>query len=121
MNSYIRPRGILVWKMPSEVSGPDSYALLVHPTKSEARMVHTEGVAYLVTPEKPWTWNDYDPECPSFTYTELLDLIPSLEIAPTDLACGDRCSTSATARVRACSPTTTRTSCSVRCRGARGA
>ena len=86
MNSYIRPRGILVWKMPSEVSGPDSYALLVHPTKSEARMVHTEGVAYLVTPEKPWTHNDYDPECPSFTYTELLDLIPSLEIAPTDLA-----------------------------------
>lgn len=86
MSEFTRERGIKVYKMPSKVSGPDSYALLVHPTKSEARMVHTEGVAYLVTPEKPWTHNDYDPNCPVFSYAELLDLIPSLEIAPTDLA-----------------------------------
>ena len=86
MNSYTRERGIMVWKMPPEVTGPDSYALLVHTTKSEARMVHTEGVAYLVTPDKPWTWNDYDPECPSFTLDELLDWVMSLGNAPIDLA-----------------------------------
>lgn len=86
MTDYTRNRGIMVYQMPSQVTGPDAYALLVHPTKREARMIHTEGVAYLVTPEKPWTWNDYNPKCPSFRYDELVDLITSLNITPVDLA-----------------------------------
>jgi len=73
-----RPRGVTVYKMPPEVCGPyDNYALTVYYLNEngdmECRMVHTEGVAYLVTPDKPWRWTDYG-ECTEYTMRELMDL-----------------------------------------------
>lgn len=74
-----RPRGTLVYPMPPEVNGPlgDHYALVLRDTSEglQARMVHTEGVAYLVTADKPWCWTDYDPSQPTFTMDELINLI----------------------------------------------
>jgi hypothetical protein len=70
--------------MPESVGGPRilaSYALMVRRDASgkidpsEVRMVHTEGVAYMVTAEKPWTWNDYDPTQPTFTPDDLIQMI----------------------------------------------
>lgn len=72
-----RPRGVTVWPMPEPVTGPFSeYALLVRDNSEglAVRMVHTEGVAYLVTDEKPWTWNDHDESVPKFTPSELIDM-----------------------------------------------
>ena len=73
-----RPRGCIVYPMPEEVCGPfDHYALAVRETSQglQCRMIHTEGVAYLVTADKPWTWNDYDPSARVFTMDELMDRI----------------------------------------------
>lgn len=80
-----RPRGVLVYPLTDdEVSGPmQSYALLVR-ADGQARMVHTEGVAYLVTEDKPWTWNDYNPAIPTFTVTELRARAEG--VTPVDLA-----------------------------------
>jgi len=68
-----RPRGVLVCPIQDEaVTGPfDRYALLVNKA-GEVRMLHSEGVAYAVTDDKPWTWNDYDPACPRFTVADLI-------------------------------------------------
>jgi hypothetical protein len=73
MSTYI------AWKMPEEVGGPPifgRYALVVRHDgdKTQCRMVHTEGVAYLVTDEKPWCWTDYDPDQKVWTMEELLAL-----------------------------------------------
>lgn len=77
-----RARGIYVYPMPEAVTGPyDRYALLVR-ADGEMRMVHTEGVAYSVTAEKPWRWNDYTPS-EAFTREEL---IAHIEADPVDLA-----------------------------------
>jgi hypothetical protein len=78
MEENSRPRGTVAYKMPEEVTGPfDSYALLVRDTAEgvQCRMVHTEGVAYLVTDEKPWVWNDYDKSVRPWTVPELLACI----------------------------------------------
>jgi hypothetical protein len=74
-----RPRGVVAWIMPESVTGPDQYALVIRDKSEglEARMVHTEGVAYLVTSEKPWTWNDYDPNCPKFSIDDLVKIASS--------------------------------------------
>lgn len=67
-----RPRGCIVYKMPQEVGGPaafGSYALAVR--GDVARMIHHEGVAYLVTADKPWCWTDYQPDAPRFTVDQL--------------------------------------------------
>lgn len=80
-----RPRGVMVYPMPKSVSGPfDRYALLVRDDGTEVRMVHTEGVAYAVTDEKPWCWTDYDPSQPTFTVAYLLFAATTVE--PVDLA-----------------------------------
>lgn len=65
-----RPRGVIAYVMPEEVCGPfDRYALVIR--GDEARMVHSEGVAYLVTADRPWCWTDYLPTEPAFTLTHL--------------------------------------------------
>lgn len=93
---YERPRGVLVYPMTDfpEVNGPviaGRYALMVRwidgeIDASEVRMVHTEGVAYLVTDEKPWCWTDYDTEgsFEHFTPTELVHYANA--VAGVDLA-----------------------------------
>lgn len=79
-----RVRGIMVCPMPPEVSGPyDAYALLMR-ADGELRMVHSEGVAYSVTADKPWRWNDYSDTCPTFTVSELVAL--AFNPQPVDLA-----------------------------------
>lgn len=79
-----RPRGIQVYPMPEPVSGPyEHYALLVR-EDGEMRMVHSEGVAYMVTTEVRWTWNDYSTEVPQFTKGELILIAVGVE--PVDLA-----------------------------------
>jgi hypothetical protein len=79
MSENSRPRGVIVYPMPESIGGPTvygRYALMVRrspdgsPDLSEVRMVHTEGVAYLVTTEKPWRWTDYA-ECDLFSPEEL--------------------------------------------------
>lgn len=78
MSNNDRPRGVMIWPMPEEVCGPfDRYALAVRDNSEgvQCRMVHTEGVAYLVTEEKPWQWNDYDPNAKVFTMQDLRDRI----------------------------------------------
>lgn len=80
MTEKDRPRGVLVYPMPEEVCGPfDRYALAVRDINGELelRMVHTEGVAYLVKNDKPWTWNDYDPSQRLYTVEELMELVDS--------------------------------------------
>ena len=70
-----RTTGIMVRVTPSDtadrvINGPmDHYALLIRPDGA-TRMVHYEGVAYLVTDEKPWRWTDYAP-AQTFTPGEL--------------------------------------------------
>lgn len=63
-----RTRGVIVYPMPESVCGPygNRYALLLRGSEGhlEARMVHTEGVSYIVTPDKPWRWDDYTPSEP---------------------------------------------------------
>jgi sugar/nucleoside kinase (ribokinase family) len=84
-----RIRGIEVYPMPEAVGGPaiyGTYALLIR-EDGEARMVHSEGVAYSVTDDKPWRWNDYLADCPEFTVAQLITLAVGPEpIAPVDLA-----------------------------------
>lgn len=79
-----RTRGVVVRPMPEEVSGPfDHYALCVR-EDGEVRMVHSEGVAYAVTDEKPWRWNDYSDTCPTFTPAELITMAftaPAVDLA----------------------------------------
>lgn len=63
-----------------QITGPgDSYALFVRPD-GEMRMVHSEGVAYLVRTDKPWKWNDYNEECPSYGPEELLEARTDKEV-----------------------------------------
>lgn len=72
-----RTRGIIGQVMPDEVNGgpnmADRYLLLVRPD-GEARMVHTEGVAYLVTEDKPWCWTDFSDAAKKWSLEELLAL-----------------------------------------------
>lgn len=83
-----RPHGTLVYRMPAEVNGHSSYPYALAIRKSEVglfdeqgnsrpytevRMVNTEGVSYLVTPEKDWCWTDYIPSEKHWTITELLE------------------------------------------------
>ena len=86
MTENDRPRGVTVYPMPESAAGPFAYgryALMVRRDErgkvdtSEVRMVHTEGVAYAVREDKLWTWNDYNPECPSFTPMDLIQCIQS--------------------------------------------
>lgn len=79
MNDNSRPRGVIVFPMTEfpEVNGPVAfgrYALMLRGDTSEVRMVHTEGVAYQVTDEKPWGWTDNAP-CQKFTPSQLIDMI----------------------------------------------
>lgn len=79
-----RQRGILVTPMvDDEINGPiDRYALIVRPD-GETRMVHYEGVSYLVTDEKPWRWTDYG-DCPTWTPAELAfqaEGLPTVDLA----------------------------------------
>lgn len=79
-----RTRGVQVFPLPEAASGPfDSYALLIR-RDGQVRMVHSEGVAYSVTDEKPWKWNDYSADCPEFTPGELITLASTAQ--PVDLA-----------------------------------
>jgi hypothetical protein len=73
-----RQRGVTLVPMPEAVNGPaaDEYALLVRPDGA-MRMVHYEGVAYEVTDEKPWRWNDYAP-CDVFSPEELRSLVEGI-------------------------------------------
>ena len=83
-NRDSRTRGVMVHPMPLDVTGPfDRYALLIR-ADGATRMVHSEGVTYLVTDEKPWTWNDFDPTCPAYVPAHLRDL--ACTIKPVDLA-----------------------------------
>jgi hypothetical protein len=86
MTENSRPRGVRVYPMTEipEVNGPlamGRYALLFRydaegqTDASAVRMVHTEGVAYLVTDEKPWCWTDYDTSVESFTPAQLIEKI----------------------------------------------
>ena len=79
MTENSRPRGVIVYPVPESIGGPaiyGRYALMVRPGPdgqpdlSEVRMVHTEGVCYKVTAEKPWRWTDYA-ECDLFSPEEL--------------------------------------------------
>lgn len=80
-----RTPGILVHPVP-EASGPfENYALLIRPDGA-VRMVHTEGVAYAVTEDSPWQWNDYSGSCPSWQRTELVALALCARTVPVDLA-----------------------------------
>lgn len=75
MSEHVRPRGVQVYPMPEKVCGPfDRYALVLRDNGNglEARMVHTEGVAYLVTAEKDWCWNDYSTTERHWTLEELV-------------------------------------------------
>jgi hypothetical protein len=74
-----RQRGISLVPMPEAVNGPmgDEYALLVR-SDGAMRMVHYEGVAYEVTDEKPWRWNDYAP-CDVFSPEELMRVVAGIE------------------------------------------
>ncbi len=79
-----RTRGIMVYPMPEAVTGGyDAYALLVR-EDGDVRMVHSEGVAYVVSEEKPWTWNDFSPACPSYSPADLITL--AIQSPPVDLA-----------------------------------
>lgn len=79
-----RTRGVVVRPMPLEVTGPvDHYALIVR-EDGACRMVHSEGVAYEVTDDKPWRWNDFSDTCPTFTPAELITLAftaPAVDLA----------------------------------------
>lgn len=78
-----RPRGTFVFPLPA-ASGPlDSYALCIA-ANGASMMVHSEGVGYPVTDEKPWTWNDYQVGCESFTPAALAAL--ALNAPAVDLA-----------------------------------
>lgn len=69
----MRDRGMVGHVMVGEdITGPwDRYALFVRPD-GEMRMVHSEGVSYVVREDKPWKWNDYSEDCPSYSVEELL-------------------------------------------------
>lgn len=79
-----RARGVTGYRMPPEVNGPmgDRYLLLVR-KDGEMRMVHSEGVAYVVSDEKPWTWTDYA-DVEKFAPEDLTRMRPFCE--PVDLA-----------------------------------
>jgi hypothetical protein len=76
----MRTRGLIGYVMTDpQVTGPtDSYAVFVR-SDGAIRMVHSEGVAYLVTDEKPWRWNDYNEGCPSYAPADLLALTATAE------------------------------------------
>ncbi len=77
-----RARGIHVYPMPEAVTGPyERYALLVR-EDGEMRMIHSEGVAYEVSADKPWRWNDHTPS----PYISREELIAHIETDPVDLA-----------------------------------
>lgn len=74
MSENTRSRGVVAYIMDDdEVTGPEAaYAVVFNESATEARMVHTEGVSYLVNNDKPWTWNDYSSDAKKFTFEELL-------------------------------------------------
>ena len=57
-----RTREITGWAMPTEVNGEgwDRYMLVIR-EDGQMRMIHYEGVAYLVSEDRPWRWTDYAP------------------------------------------------------------
>lgn len=85
-----RPRGVQVFPIRNEEVSPfDRYAVLVRHNPGsvpEVRMVHTEGVSYLVTNDKPWCWTDHAPELKHWTPAELLALAIAEDAQPVDLA-----------------------------------
>lgn len=87
MGTDTRQRGIMVYPMPTEVAGSAIYgrfALLVR-SDGEARMVHPEGVTYVVSLEKPWTVRSTSPR--SREPVTLLHLMRiALATQPVDLA-----------------------------------
>lgn len=83
-----RPRGVQVYPVPEEIGGPSIYgvyALLIR-ADGATRMVHTEGVAYLVTDDKPWTWSDYVTDLKAWSPSELISAVMTKQIQPVDLA-----------------------------------
>jgi hypothetical protein len=57
-----RTRGILVYPLAPaayDVPTADRYALGVNQFTGETFLIHSEGVTYRVTHEKPWRFNDY--------------------------------------------------------------
>lgn len=83
----MRNRGMVGHVMTDEqITGPlDSYALFVRPSDGLMLMVHSEGVAYRVTDEKPWKWNDYSANCPSYAPADFAVLLEG-ETQEVDLA-----------------------------------
>lgn len=70
--------GVTVYVIPEDIGGPailGKYALAMRTNPegdTELRMVHYEGVAYLVTDEKPWCFTDYDATQKFWTPAELI-------------------------------------------------
>lgn len=86
-----RVRGVTVFQMPESVTGGfDCYALMMRRTPEgtiEAMMVHTEGVCYQVSADKPWKWNDFLDTTPTFTLADLITILGSKDDTPAiDLA-----------------------------------
>ena len=82
-----RTRGIAVYPMTDpDVCGPyaeNVFALIIR-NDGQVKMVHTEGVAYGVSADRPWRWNDYDANCPTFSAHELINR--AFYVKPVDLA-----------------------------------
>jgi hypothetical protein len=78
----------MVYPMPDEVNGPygDRYALCIRDNDEgmEFRMVHYEGVAYVVDADRPWCWTDYDDSQPKFTTSDLFSMVAGSPAAGID-------------------------------------
>lgn len=108
MTDYERPRGVTGYRMPEEIAGPTAMGdyILVIPDRFkdrllealkdpsnmtldevknfEVRMVHEEGVGYLVTHDKHWRYSDYST---TVRIWSMWDLLRASELAETvDLA-----------------------------------
>lgn len=79
-----RQRGIMVYPMPENVCGPEArYALLLR-ADGEARMIHTEGVAYRVDQDKPWRYDDVQEGAGIWSVEQLIN--HAFDVPPVDLA-----------------------------------
>lgn len=83
----MRKQGVVGYIMTDEqITGPyDSYALFVR-EDGLTLMVHSEGVAYRVTDEKPWQWNDYRNDVRSYGPGELHTIAMREQATLVDLA-----------------------------------
>lgn len=90
MSDTDRPRGVKVYPLPDEANGPrvfGNYALLVRPDDpTTVRVVHTEGVAYKVTDEKPWRWSDHNADLRAWRPIDLVSITVGQNVQPVDLA-----------------------------------